>query len=321
MPTITRIRRYPHRDRVSQPASVAAGSFAIIILASLLVLAHVTMARANALDDELKAITDTADRICGIVATSGDYQSVKAQGDVNAQIDGLLKKLASLGISGDVSLNTEDYKGVLRSDLPTALKNVIECKLKVFDTLQKKILPDLSGSGQPHGDVTPDPVASPGKTIASFVPAATPGHTGWLQDRNTGCHIWDTEPETGETITWSGECQDGAANGPGTVEFRSSTSTDRYVGAVASGRLTGHGKLTFSNGQTEDGEFVDGAMNGLGHVTWANGARYEGELVDGKASGFGIYTTSDGRVYKGQWVNGCIFTRDGPVTVGGTRCR
>ncbi len=103
-----------------------------------------------------------------------------------------------------------------------------------------------------------------GNDSARFTPTATPGHPGWFEDRTTGCHIWDPEPEAGESMTWSGECQDGVATGPGTLRSDVTSLTMRYVGMLSNGRLTGRGKLMYSNGQTQDGEFVDGLLNGRG---------------------------------------------------------
>jgi hypothetical protein len=43
---------------------------------------------------QLDLITKTADGICGIVKTAGNYQGVKVKGDVKAQLSGLFKQLA-----------------------------------------------------------------------------------------------------------------------------------------------------------------------------------------------------------------------------------
>lgn len=96
----------------------------------------------------LKVISDTADRICGIVATSGEYQSAKVTGDVKAELEGLAKKLAQLGISGKGEFSIEKYQGPVRADLPLALKDQRECKLKVFDTLQSKLLSGRASDAQ-----------------------------------------------------------------------------------------------------------------------------------------------------------------------------
>src|SRR6516165_8082328 len=52
----------------------------------------------------LTAIADTADRICGIVSTQGDTGSSKVQGDIHAELNGLARRLATLGGSGSVDI-------------------------------------------------------------------------------------------------------------------------------------------------------------------------------------------------------------------------
>lgn len=105
-------------------------------------LACGSAAHADANSEALRAITDTADKICGVVAAAGESQSTKVSGDVKAQLSGLAKRLADLGLTGTGSLEADSYAGVLRSDLPTALDSQRECKLKVFDSLQKRLLTD-----------------------------------------------------------------------------------------------------------------------------------------------------------------------------------
>jgi len=77
----------------------------------------------------LTAIADTADRICGIVSTQGDVGSSKVQGDIHAELNGLARRLATLGGSGSVDISSSQYQGLLQQDLPTALRDVRECKL------------------------------------------------------------------------------------------------------------------------------------------------------------------------------------------------
>jgi hypothetical protein len=111
---------------------------------------------ADVNSDALKAITDTADRICGVVAAAGESQSVKVTGDLKAQLSGLAKRLADLGISGTGSFDADNYVGVLQSDLPTALGSLRECKLKVFDKLEAKL---ITGTGTaPTSTATASPV-------------------------------------------------------------------------------------------------------------------------------------------------------------------
>jgi hypothetical protein len=93
-------------------------------------------AQAKALD----LITKTADNICSIVTQAGSSQSLKVQGDVKAQLSGLIRQLADLGISGAADFTTDQYEGVIHADLATALQHNAECKLKIFDTLQAKMI-------------------------------------------------------------------------------------------------------------------------------------------------------------------------------------
>jgi hypothetical protein len=57
------------------------------------------VACGESLDAQQKAlelITNTADRICNIVSTKGDADSGEAKGNVAAQLNGLLSKLADI---------------------------------------------------------------------------------------------------------------------------------------------------------------------------------------------------------------------------------
>jgi hypothetical protein len=116
--------------------------FGLALAAVLVTQGGPRQSYADANAESLKAITDTADKICGVVAAAGESQSAKVTGDVKAQLSGLAKRLADLGITGTGTFETDSYAGVVRSDLPTALSSQMDCKLKVFDTLQSKLLID-----------------------------------------------------------------------------------------------------------------------------------------------------------------------------------
>jgi len=112
----------------------------------------------------LTAIADTADRICGIVSTQGDTGSSKVQGDIHGELNGLARRLATLGGSGSVDISSSKYQGLLQQDLPTALKDVRECKLKVFQQLQATILPGVvqqSAAGAPTPELLQAPANAP----------------------------------------------------------------------------------------------------------------------------------------------------------------
>jgi hypothetical protein len=106
------------------------------VIAFLLAFCIALPAAAADNREALREITDAAETLCGTVQTTGESTSVKISGDVKAVINGLVKKLADLGITGSAEVNSVSYQGVLQQELATALKDVRECKLKVLDMLR-----------------------------------------------------------------------------------------------------------------------------------------------------------------------------------------
>jgi hypothetical protein len=88
----------------------------------------------------LELISNTADRICGVVRDSGTASSSAVQGAVNAELSGLASRLAGAGLQGTGSITNEDYQGVLRSELAITIRDIAACKLRVFDSLQAKLI-------------------------------------------------------------------------------------------------------------------------------------------------------------------------------------
>jgi hypothetical protein len=76
----------------------------------------------------------------------------------------LARRLATLGGSGSVDISSAKYQGLLQQDLPTALKDLRECKLKVFQELQTVILPgsvQQAGVGAPTPELLQAPANAP----------------------------------------------------------------------------------------------------------------------------------------------------------------
>ncbi len=89
----------------------------------------------------LALITDTADHICSVVHERGEASSSKTQGEVHAQLNGLAARLADAGVNVSGNISNGRYEGVLRDQLADTLKNNAECKLKVFESLQARLVP------------------------------------------------------------------------------------------------------------------------------------------------------------------------------------
>ena len=120
--------------------------------------------------------------------------------------------------------------------------------------------------------------------------AAQPLRPDWVADPSSGCRVWNPNPQGNETISWSGACREGFAEGRGVLQwFRKNRPAERYEGELRAGRENGYGVLTKPK------------------------ARYEGEFRDGMAQGLGHYV-APGYNYTGIWVDGCF--RDGNKVVG-----
>jgi hypothetical protein len=100
-------------------------------------------AESQSIDVQAKAldlITKTADGVCSTVKQAGTSESLDVKGEVKAQLNGLIKQLADLGISGAADFKSDQYENVIRTDLATAIQNNAQCKFNVFDKLQAKMI-------------------------------------------------------------------------------------------------------------------------------------------------------------------------------------
>jgi hypothetical protein len=75
----------------------------------------------------IKMIVDTAERLCGNVEQKGSSDSTIVEGEVKAELSGLAKRLADIGIGGVGKLEESQYQGVLREQLAETLKDVRRC--------------------------------------------------------------------------------------------------------------------------------------------------------------------------------------------------
>jgi hypothetical protein len=106
----------------------------------------------------------------------------------------------------------------------------------------------------------------------------------WIADASTGCRVWDANPVAGESIKWTGACQNNLAQGRGALQwFKDGKLAAQYEGDVR-----------------------DGKANGRGIFSWVSGGRYEGEFRDDRPNGAGTFRHATGRTYSGPWTNGCF---------------
>ena len=148
-------------------------------------------------------------------------------------------------------------------------------------------------------------------------------------ENNPACVVWNRYPKDW-TVTWSGACVNGKAQGSGTQFVKDKEGKkSKYEGDYKGGKRHGRGVWVGANGNRYEGDFKDDKFHGSGVYVWANGNRYEGEVKDGQENGRGVYVWAngnryegefkgnkpngsgtlrkrDGRSYSGYWTNGCF---------------
>ena len=182
-------------------------------------------------------------------------------------------------------------------------------------------------------------------SLLSQPASAQPALPNFLTDPATGCKIAGSR---GNSVSWSGGCVDGFAQGRGTARWTgpnnlvdqfegdmrggqrhgrgvflwisgSQWTGDRYDGDFLNNKFHGRGVYLWKNGNRYDGEWRNNDFNGHGTMQWAtNGDRYVGEWQNDRAHGQGTKTMTDGRSYTGVWNNGCFRQGDRWATAGAT---
>jgi hypothetical protein len=89
----------------------------------------------------LGLIANTADRICGVIKDTGSASSAEAKGVVRVELQGLASQLVSAGAQGSGGIGSDAYQGVVREQLASVLRTNADCKLRVFEVLQVKLVP------------------------------------------------------------------------------------------------------------------------------------------------------------------------------------
>jgi hypothetical protein len=130
------------------------------------------------------------------------------------------------------------------------------------------------------------------------------GEVVWISDQH-GCKVANPAPRPGESITWSGECKNGFANGQGVLQwYLDGQADDRYEGNLDLGWASGQGVMARPDGSKYAGEWKDSAQHGNGRFEAPDGSWYEGEWKNGKPHGQGQYRRPDGKIFIGVWVDG-----------------
>ena len=131
--------------------------------------------------------------------------------------------------------------------------------------------------------------------ICGSASGQTPGVApvpGWIADPGTGCKVWNPAPEPNESVTWSGPCVKGFADGLGVEQWYKNGKAGIRVEAVFShGSSTGVVTISYPNGMQYIGKLNGPKVgpSGIGALVFPNGDRYNGAFTRGLPIGTGSW--------------------------------
>ena len=133
----------------------------------------------------------------------------------------------------------------------------------------------------------------------------------WITD-SRGCKVADLAPQDSESISWTGECERGLANGEGILTwFMNGVRTEIYEGMMVDGYAEGMGRLRRAGGMYF-GEWKRSMQHGRGRFDDADGSWYQGEWSEGLPHGRGQMLTPEGKLLRGYWNNG-VYEEEGAM--------
>jgi len=104
----------------------------------------------------------------------------------------------------------------------------------------------------------------------------------------------------GDGDLYEGELRNDHKHGKGTMRFADGRV---FVGDYINGQMI-EGEMTYQDGSTYKGSWVDGMRHGRGKCVFTDDSIYEGEFREGEFHGHGRMSWSDGGWYEGEWWNG-----------------
>jgi hypothetical protein len=107
---------------------------------ALALAANISSAGAQQLNpQQIQIIRDTAASICNTAKEAkGQKSDIQIQGDVKAQLGGLVGKLVDAGASGKGSLSREEFEGLSRDATAAALEGDRVCRERLFNKMFDK---------------------------------------------------------------------------------------------------------------------------------------------------------------------------------------
>ena len=129
----------------------------------------------------------------------------------------------------------------------------------------------------------------------------------WMElSKQPGCHVWNSDLQPGETVTWTAICSGAMAQGPGTLTrtWDEGKSTVEATGRLQYGKRQGDWVVREANGDVSEGPYAAGLKHGLWVERRADGAVWTGPYVAGVRQGRWVVRDAHRGVSEGPYVDG-----------------
>ena len=236
-------------------------------------------------------------------------QAAFSAGSVQAAIDSLNQYLAASGRDGEfyrealellieaepIQTQLDEYSAQVEQLMA---EDAYDAALELMDT--------VVALHEEHNVAVPDRLRSERAQVALFAQtcAGQPeGAACWLElASQPGCYVWDDFFYTDQTVTWTGECSHGLAQGTGTLAWDTG-SVEHSYGPLQDGKKHGDWVVRYAYGSEEEGPYVEGQRHGRWVERYA-GKVEEGPYVEGKRHGRWVERFEDGTVFERPYVEG-----------------
>jgi hypothetical protein len=140
-----------------------------------------------------------------------------------------------------------------------------------------------------------------GENAAYSASASTSPRNDFIRDTK-GCAVLNPNSHPKGTITWSGVCKNGFAEGRGTIQWvENNVPGAHYDGELRHGKPNGYGLFRDENGHSYVGFYIAGKPDGYGTLHFTNGDIYSGYFKNGQRSGHGSMILANGTRQEGIW--------------------
>ncbi len=128
----------------------------LIVMASFLTCSTNADTALDRQKEALDMIADFADRFCKDIPLVGQGDSRELSGQAKAELSGIVKKLADLGLEGAGKYQQSEYQGLLQRDFIEGLKSSVDCRLKIWNDLKSTLMTESPAVVAPDTDVRKD---------------------------------------------------------------------------------------------------------------------------------------------------------------------